>query len=544
MERTLLKITFSVFLLIMSNSAWSQEREYIAGILLDAKTQEPVAFASIRIKDRALGIISNTDGSFKIPLKYKEYGDIIEISSMGYQTKEIPLSQLSLITLNTIRLVPGVLELVEAVVKAKSRKRGKRIKRLKKLSAAQIVNKAIQAIPNNYPTSTFSSIGYYRDYQLKKENYVNLNEAILEVVDAGFDNNDHSTTKVRLYDYSGNDDFNRDLQGRYKYDYKHYKKYIDKAYLSDYGGNEFSILRIHDAIRNHKINAYDFVNVLHTDFVANHFFKKEDEIHRDDEWLYQISFAKILHRYRALGTIYIAKRDFAIHKMEYTLYDRTRTTENKQKDKHGIDEEIIFTVNTEYRRKYAKMYLNYISFFNTFQVSQPPKFMLKETVVDLQCKCFVLTFNNKVDLLYAKEKKYYDFKFKGKKIQIDRIRIEKDNEHLVLVYPDMARSEFLNITNTLNVAERKRLETFDMLTITLTGLRDATGAANLINEMQYITYKQFREFFVQEIKPNGSVLNDTLFMKKDIPIFKDQAVVKPDNFDDYWMNTPLQNMKN
>ncbi len=544
MERILLKITCSVFLLMVSNSAWSQQREYIAGILLDAKTEEPIAFASIRIKDRALGIISNTDGSFKIPLKYKEYGDIIEISSMGYQTKEIPLLQLSLTSLNTIRLAPGVLELVEAVVKAKSRKRGKRIKRPKKLSAIQIVNKAIQAIPDNYPTSTFSSIGYYRDYQLKKENYVNLNEAILEVIDAGFDNNDHSTTKVRIYDYSGNDDFKRDLEGSFKYDYKNYKKYIDKAYLSDYGGNEFSILRIHDAIRNHKINAYDFVNVLHTDFVANHFFKKEDEIHRDDESLYQISFAKILHRYRALGTIYISKRDFAIHKMEYTLYDRTRTAENKQKDKHGIDEEIIFDVNTEYRRKYAKMYLNYISFYNNFQVSKPPKFILKETVADLQCTCFVLTFNNKVDPLYAKEKKYYDIKFKGKKIQIDRIRIEKDNEHIVFVYPDMARSEFLTITNTLNVAERKRLETFDMLTITLTGLRDATGAANLINEMQYITYKQFREFFVQEIKPNGSALKDTLFMKKDIPIFKDQAVVKPANFDDYWMNTPLQNMKN
>ena len=33
-------------------------------------------------------------------------------------------------------------------------------------------------------------------------------------------------------------------------------------------------------------------------------------------------------------------------------------------------------------------------------------------------------------------------------------------------------------------------------------------------------------------------------MKKDIPIFKEQAIVKPYNFDDYWMNTPLQNVKN
>lgn len=67
----------------------AQQEDFIIGKLLDSKTKEPVPFASIRIKDRALGMISNTDGSFKIPLKFKEYGDFIEISSMGYETKEL-----------------------------------------------------------------------------------------------------------------------------------------------------------------------------------------------------------------------------------------------------------------------------------------------------------------------------------------------------------------------------------------------------------------------------------------------------------------------
>ncbi|MGB5228142.1 MAG: hypothetical protein WBN55_07745, partial [Eudoraea sp.] len=169
------------------------------------------------------------------------------------------------------------------------------------------------------------------------------------------------------------------------------------------------------------------------------------------------------------------------------------------------------------------------------------------TVANMNCECFLLTFNNYVDPVYAKEKKYYDFKYKGKKIQIDRIRIDQKT---VFVYPDMDRSEFLNMTYELSAAKRKRLEPLDILSIEVTGLRDMfdpTGIrpelSNLINDREYITYRQFREFFVQEIKSNGSVLKDTLFMKKDIPIFKDQAIVKPDNFDDYWMNTPLQNVK-
>lgn len=257
--------------MIWSCPVWSQKKDFIEGRLLDAKTNEPIVFASIRLKGRALGVITNKDGSFRIPTKYKEYGEILEFSSMGYQTKEIPIDALEQDKLNLIVLDPGVIGLKEAIVEGKDKSR-------RRLGATEIVKRAIRAIPSNYPRRLHAVIGYYRDYQLKKEEYVNLNEAILEVVDSGFDRNDHATTKVRLYNYRSNDDFERDREGSFKYDYNNYTKYIDKAFLFNYGGNEFSILRIHDAIRNHAINSYDFVNVMDRDFISNHFFKKEDEI--------------------------------------------------------------------------------------------------------------------------------------------------------------------------------------------------------------------------------------------------------------------------
>ncbi|MFK7812921.1 MAG: carboxypeptidase-like regulatory domain-containing protein [Maribacter sp.] len=532
MKKILLKTSFFLCFFFISNTALSQQEDYIIGKLLDIKTQEPIAFATIRIKDRALGIISNADGSFKIPLKYKEYGDIIEISSMGYQKKEVPLKEFSLTNFNTTTLTPSVFELTEAIV------RGKKTKRPKRLSAAQIVNKAIKAIPENYPLRTFSSIGYYRDYQVIKDKYVNLNEAILEVIDSGFDQHDFPTTKVRIYNYQNNNDFGKDLQGSFKYDYKKYQKYIDKAYLFNYGGNEFTILRIHDAIRNFKYNSFDFINVMERDFVSNHFFKKEEEIKLDDEVLYVISFAKILIKYRIIGKIYISKKDFAIHKLEYALYDKTRINESKEYDANGTDNVTLFKVITEYSRSFNKMYPNYISFFNTFQVNKPPKFILEETFIDYECQCFQLTFNNGVDQFYMKNKEYYDFRFKGKKIKIEKIQSRKDSQDVVYVYPVLSRKEFLNMSSDLNVASRKRLEITGMLTVEITGLRDVVG--NIINETEYETYKQFREFFVQKTQPNGSILKDTLFMKKNFPIFKEQPIVHPGNLDDYWMNTPLQ----
>lgn len=80
---------YFILWLLLCNMAFSQQREFITGRLLDATTEEPIVFASIRIKDRSLGVISNLDGDFKIPLVYKTYGDILEISSIGLREQRI-----------------------------------------------------------------------------------------------------------------------------------------------------------------------------------------------------------------------------------------------------------------------------------------------------------------------------------------------------------------------------------------------------------------------------------------------------------------------
>ncbi|MDC6390396.1 carboxypeptidase-like regulatory domain-containing protein [Maribacter sp. PR1] len=512
-----------------------QESDFVRGRLLDRDTGEPIVFATVRIVGQAKGVITNMDGGFRLPQEYRQKEESIEISSMGYIKKIYNLQNLSPKDINIMYLDPGILSLSEAVVKGK---------KPKKLSAVQIVRRAIKYIPKNYPLKPFSSTGYYRDFQLKKKNYVNLNEAILEVLDLGFGTNDYLNSQVIVYDYHKNQDFEKDIEGMYKYDYKNYQKYIDKAYLFDYGGNEFTILRIHDAIRNYANNSFDFVNVMEKDFINNHFFKKEPEIKSGDESLFVVSFTKTLVKYRVIGKIYISKRNYGIFKFEYTLYDRTRTTEDKKIDQNGMYNEVLFKITTEYKKIYGKLYPSYISFFNTFQVGKPPKFILEETILDLECKCFRLTFNNHLDELYAKEKKYYDFKFKKNKIQIEKIKTLGEFEKEVLVYPKLTDKEFVIMANELNVVSRKRLKLSDLLTIEVTGLRDATPEANLINEMEYKTYEQYREFFVQETKPNTSNSKDTLFMKKDKPLFDNQPIHKNKDFGKYWMNTPLSDVVN
>ncbi|MBT8185697.1 MAG: carboxypeptidase-like regulatory domain-containing protein [Eudoraea sp.] len=514
----------------------SQQPEYIIGKLTDAKTQEPIAFASIRIKDRALGIISNTDGSFKIPLRYQEYGDIIEISSMGYQTKEILIQDFSVDELNDVRLQPATLALEEAVVTAEKKK---------ELTARQIVRSAIRSISENYPVEPFSTVGYYRDYQLDSLQYVNLNEAILEVFDEGFDTTDSVTTRVKIYDYLENTDFKRDTLALQSYNYqsKEGLKVIDKAYLSSHGGNEFTILRVHDALRNYEVGSYSFVHCLKSDLLSEHKFKKDSDTYLDGEPFYTIKFTKLLSDYSAYGTIYISKRNFAIHKMEYTLYDRTKKLPVGIVNRHGTKNQLIFEIITEYRPENDSMFLNYISFHNTFQIWEPPKFVLDSTTIEIDKRRFVMSFNRPPELKDALNEHNYTLKYKGKKITFKEIVLDltDKNRKTVFLYPKMYPDKEEEMFRSIEVVARKRPVDSLLVSSKVYNIHDVDG--NLINEWTSRDYDQFREFFVQEVKPNVKSLADGLFMEKRRPIFKDQPIIKPDNFNDYWMNTPLQNIK-
>jgi len=534
-QNRLTKHLFFLLLVLVSNPVLSQQPEYITGRLTDAKTQEPVVFATIRIKDRALGIISNTDGSFKIPLRFKEYGDIIEVSSMGYRTKKIMIQDFSVDGLNAVKLQPATFELEEAVVTAKKKR---------KLSAKQIVRRALRSIPENYPVEPFSLVGYYRDYQLDSLQYVNLNEAILQVFDEGFDTMDSVTTKVNFFDYLENTDFKRDTLAMRSYNYQFEKgrKVIDKAFLSSYGGNEFTILRVHDAIRNYEIDSYSFVGRLKSDLLPKHTFKKEYDTYLGNEPFYTITFSKLLQDYSAYGRIYVSKENFTIHKMEYTLYDRTKKLPDGIVNKHGTNNQLIFEVITEYRPEKDRMYLNYISFHNTFQIWEPPKFVLDSTTIDTDSWRILMSFNRPPDLEDALDGDNYTLKYKGKKLEFNEIVLDTTDESrrtVLLMKPKMYAYKAEDMFRTIRAfAHKESLDTL-VFSSNVYNIHDVDG--NLIDEWTSMDYNQFREFFVQEVKPNVKSPADSLFMKKRRPIFKDQPMIKPDNFNDYWMNTPLQN---
>ena len=77
--------------LFISLGCWSQS--VIRGKVLDAKTQEPLAFCHIFVVQKSTGMITNEQGDFELDRHY--LGDSLRVSFLGYETKTVPAEQLS-----------------------------------------------------------------------------------------------------------------------------------------------------------------------------------------------------------------------------------------------------------------------------------------------------------------------------------------------------------------------------------------------------------------------------------------------------------------
>lgn len=104
----------------LSHFSYSQKKIYCQ--VLDISTNEPIVYATVLLKRINRGTHADLNGKFAVPIKYKEKG-IIKISSIGYTTKEIILSQLKENGLNVIYLSTSNTSLSE--VNINSSKKGK-----------------------------------------------------------------------------------------------------------------------------------------------------------------------------------------------------------------------------------------------------------------------------------------------------------------------------------------------------------------------------------------------------------------------------------
>lgn len=163
-----MRITF-LFALLFSFQAYAQDTYIpIKGRLIDRTTKEPVPYASIYIQGKTIGTTSNEDGKFVFYIPSEFNKDTLMISMIGYthwKSVVLPMAEKE----NLIEMSQNLTLLNEVTVRASK----------KKLTAKEVVKKAVESIPENYPMKPFMLEGFFRDLQKENDKAVELLEAAL-----------------------------------------------------------------------------------------------------------------------------------------------------------------------------------------------------------------------------------------------------------------------------------------------------------------------------------------------------------------------------
>ncbi len=122
----------------------------MSGILLDAKSKEPLPFANIIVLGKNIGTVSNSEGRFILGDNAIESNDSLIFSFMGYQTLKVPVHSLEQDA--KIFLSQSNVALAEIQILSKN------------LTPLEIVRKVKENFPKNYPESSIKQRLFVHNY--------------------------------------------------------------------------------------------------------------------------------------------------------------------------------------------------------------------------------------------------------------------------------------------------------------------------------------------------------------------------------------------
>lgn len=145
----------------------------VTGSVVDKETREPLPFATVSVKGKSIGTITNLEGSFDFYIPDDYRNEILVISMLGYNNFESPLWSLLAEQTITIEMNKSTTVLDEVVVS-------------EQYSGGDILRIALSRIESNYPMKPFMLEGFYRDIRKVAGTYVSLLEAAVKIYDQDY----------------------------------------------------------------------------------------------------------------------------------------------------------------------------------------------------------------------------------------------------------------------------------------------------------------------------------------------------------------------
>lgn len=137
-----------------------------SGTVVNDVTGDPVEAVSLTIKDHNISTITNTDGAFILKIPKEITSEMLQIADLGYQLKELPLSQLA--PNSIIRLTPAVNTLPEISIMGYK-------------DAASLVRKLFKEKDRTDMKQPLLMTAFYRETIKRRNRDVSLTEAVVNV---------------------------------------------------------------------------------------------------------------------------------------------------------------------------------------------------------------------------------------------------------------------------------------------------------------------------------------------------------------------------
>ncbi|WP_026999418.1 carboxypeptidase-like regulatory domain-containing protein [Eisenibacter elegans] len=284
------------FLLIFCvRTAFAQDL-VLQGTVRDAQTKEAIPYASIYIKGSNIGTASNSEGFFVFKVPEDLQSGILVVSYIGHESFQIPLRAVQKPEAMEILLQESATTLKEVSISA--------------ASAAQIVAKASERIPLNYPLSNTLYTGFYRESNLhhqkdSPERYFYVIEAVIKHNKPSYKSplpaGDIKIEKVRKEQFVG-----------------------DSTKFSKWAAGAFTPIRF-DAVKKR----FDF---LRPSTLSRYTYTLEDYTTYQDREVYQISFQPAQKSADYEGTMYIDTESYAIVKVDYQYSPEGLRRENQSRN--------------------------------------------------------------------------------------------------------------------------------------------------------------------------------------------------------------------
>jgi len=314
----------------------------IRGRVYSKRNKKALAYASIGLRGKAIGTISNIDGEFLLNLQEEHFNDTLTFSFIGFKNTELPINEIKSDEIK-VELTEDFISLQEVVIR--------------NTDPLALLKSSISKFDQNYPKHPSLLTAFYRESVSKNRNYMIYLESILDIYKSSY----QSINKV---------DMAKVFQSRKIYD----SNRLDTVSLRLKGGVE-GCLQL-DIVKNR----IDFLNPENFHLYNFHLV---DISSFDNHPVYIIHFEpKSSHNLILMqGDIFIDTRRLAIIRAEFSFPSSRIGEMRNQFIAHKSSKTKVKPVRIEYVVSYkninGKYYLNHTKGKLKFKVRHKRKFFAK-----------------------------------------------------------------------------------------------------------------------------------------------------------------------